>query len=134
MKQGARRFATPLALVLVTVETTDVVFAVDSIPAIFAVSRDPFIVYTSNVCAILGLRSMYFLLATIVDRFPYLNVGLGLVLIFVGMKMLTGDMYKIPIGISLGVVALILGTSIAVSLIRPPHSSGRNLQFQSRLW
>ena len=88
VKQGAKRFATPLALVLVTVETTDVVFAVDSIPAIFAVSRDPFIVYTSNVCAILGLRSMYFLLATIVDRFPYLNVGLGLVLIFVGMKML----------------------------------------------
>jgi len=120
VKQGARRFATPLALVLVTVETTDVVFAVDSIPAIFAVSRDPFIVYTSNVCAILGLRSMYFLLATIVDRFPYLNVGLGLVLIFVGVKMLTGDVYKIPIGISLAVVALILGTSVAVSLIRPP--------------
>jgi tellurite resistance protein TerC len=122
VKLDGKTFATPLALVLVTVETTDVVFAVDSIPAIFAVSRDPFIVYTSNVCAILGLRSMYFLLANIVDRFPYLNVGLGFVLMFVGVKMILGDVYKIPIGVSLAVVALILAASIAASLIRPPKS------------
>lgn len=119
VKQAGKTFATPLALVLVTVETTDVVFAVDSIPAIFGVSQDPFIVYTSNVCAILGLRSMYFLLANIVDRFPYLNVGLGVVLMFVGVKMLLGDVYKIPIGLSLAVVASILAVSIVASLFRP---------------
>jgi tellurite resistance protein TerC len=122
VKQAGKTFATPLALVLVTVETTDVVFAVDSIPAIFGVSQDPFIVYTSNVCAILGLRSMYFLLANIVDRFPYLNVGLGVVLMFVGVKMLLGDVYKIPIGLSLAVVGSILAVSIIVSLLRPPKA------------
>lgn len=120
IRQDGKTYATALALVLVTVETTDVVFAVDSIPAIFAVSLDPFIVFTSNICAILGLRSMYFLLAAVMGRFIYLNVGLGIVLAFVGVKMLLTDLYKIPIGISLGVVAVVLLGSILISILRPP--------------
>ena len=90
--------ATPLFLVLVLVETTDLVFAVDSIPAIFAVTQDPFLVYTSNVFAILGLRSLYFLLAGVIDKFHYLKLGLSVVLVFVGAKMLLVDVYKVPIG------------------------------------
>jgi tellurite resistance protein TerC len=121
--------ATPLALVLVTVETTDLVFAVDSIPAIFAVTRDPFIVYTSNVCAILGLRSMYFLLAAVVDKFVYLGTGLGIILMFVGVKMVFSDIYKIPILASLIVVALILAASIVLSLYWPgARKGGHELQ------
>lgn len=119
IRQGRKWLATPLALVLVTVESTDIMFALDSIPAIFAVTRDPFIVYTSNVCAILGLRSMYFLLAAVVDRFVYLGAGLGIVLIFVGTKMLLGNVYPIPIGASLSVVAVILAGSVLLSLWRP---------------
>jgi tellurite resistance protein TerC len=115
-----KRHATPLLLVLLTVEATDVVFAVDSIPAIFAVTSDPFIVFTSNIFAILGLRALYFLLADVIDRFRYLKVGLGLVLVFVGVKMLISDWIKLPIGLSLGVVAGILGTSIVASLVNPP--------------
>jgi len=122
VKQAGRRSATALALVLVTVETTDLVFAVDSIPAIFAVSRDPFIVYTSNVCAILGLRSMYFLLAAVMGRFVYLSVGLGLVLILVGTKMLVSGYVQIPIGLSLAAVAAVLFGSVALSLLFPPAS------------
>jgi tellurite resistance protein TerC len=99
------------------VETTDVIFAVDSIPAIFAITTDPFIVYTSNVFAILGLRALYFLLAGIMDMFRYLKVGLSFVLCFVGVKMLLVDLYKIPIGVSLGVVAGILAVSILFSLL-----------------
>jgi tellurite resistance protein TerC len=114
--------ATPLALVLVTVEATDVVFATDSIPAIFGVTRDPFIVYTSNICAILGLRSMYFLLSAVVNRFVYLGTGLGIVLMFIGIKMLIGGVYHIPIGLSLSVVVLILVGSIVLSLILPPKN------------
>ena len=87
--QGGRRFATPLLLVLVVVEATDLVFAVDSIPAIFAVTLDPFIVYTSNIFAILGLRALYFLLSGVIDKFRYLKIGLGGVLCFVGIKMLS---------------------------------------------
>src|SRR5436309_1686714 len=120
VKRDGRLWATPLALVLVTVETTDVVFAVDSIPAIFAVSRDPFIVFTSNICAILGLRTMYFMLAAVVDRFAYLNVGLGIVLAFIGVKMLIAGVYKIPITTSLLVVASVLLGSVLLSLARPP--------------
>ncbi len=120
VKQDGRLWATPLALVLVTVETTDVVFAVDSIPAIFAVSRDPFIVFTSNICAILGLRSMYFLLAAAVSRLVYLNVGLGIVLAFVGVKMLLSDVFKLPISLSLAVVAAVLLGSALLSLLHPP--------------
>ena len=117
IRSNGRLWATPLLLVLVVVETTDVIFAVDSIPAIFAITLDPFIVYTSNVFAILGLRALYFLLAGIMDMFRYLKVGLSFVLCFVGVKMLIVDFYKIPIGISLGVVAGILALSILASLL-----------------
>ncbi len=123
-RHGGRWLATPLAVVLVTVETTDVVFALDSIPAIFAITTDPFIVYTSNICAILGLRSMYFLLAAVVNRFAYLGTGLGVVLMFVGAKMMLTDVYKIPIAVSLGVVAAILAVSVGASLLWPPRKAG----------
>jgi tellurite resistance protein TerC len=118
VKEGARWVATPLFLVLLLVEMTDLVFAVDSIPAIFAVTDEPFLVYTSNVFAILGLRSMYFLLAGIVHRFIYLKYGLSAVLVFVGVKMLLVDVYHVPVLVSLIVIALLIGTSIAASLIR----------------
>ncbi|HEX2189340.1 MAG TPA: TerC family protein [Longimicrobiaceae bacterium] len=114
-----RRAATPLFVVLVLVETTDLIFAVDSIPAIFAVTRDPFLVYTSNVFAILGLRALYFLLAGVIHKFHYLRLGLAVVLVFVGAKMLLVDVYKIPILLSLGVIALVLGSSVAASLLFP---------------
>jgi len=114
-----RLVATPLFVVLVLVETTDLIFAVDSIPAIFAVTTNPFLVYTSNVCAILGLRSLYFLLAGIIDKFRFLQVGLAIVLVFVGTKMLIADMFRIPIGIALGVVAGILAMAIVMSLMFP---------------
>jgi tellurite resistance protein TerC len=109
--------ATPLLLVLIVIETTDLLFAVDSIPAIFAVTSDPFIVYTSNVFAILGLRALYFLLAGIMDLFRFLKIGLSLVLIFVGGKMMIMDVYEIPIYVSLLVVAGILTLSIVASLV-----------------
>ena len=111
--------ATPLFLVLLMIETTDLIFAVDSIPAIFAVTQDPFLVYTSNVFAILGLRSLYFVLAGAVHQFHYLKLGLSVVLSFVGVKMLLTDTaYKIPTGASLAVVVLILGVAVAASLVR----------------
>jgi tellurite resistance protein TerC len=120
--ENGRRYATPLFVVLLLVEFTDLIFAVDSIPAIFAVTRDPFIVYTSNVFAILGLRSLYFALAAIMDRFHYLKLGLGVVLVFVGVKMLLAHTaYKIDTLVSLVVVAGILATSVVVSLLRPRH-------------
>lgn len=117
-----RLVATPLFVVLVLVETTDVMFALDSIPAIFGVTKDPFLVYTSNVFAILGLRSMYFVLAGVIGNFHLLKYGLAVVLAFVGVKMLLSDVYPIPIGISLGVVAGVLATSVVLSLvIKPKH-------------
>ncbi len=116
---AVRWVATPLFVVLVLVETTDLVFALDSIPAIFGVTRDPFLVYSSNVFAILGLRSMYFVLAGVIGKFHLLRYGLSLVLAFVGVKMLITDLYHIPIGISLGVVATLLTGSVIASLIIP---------------
>ncbi len=117
--QGAL-MATPLFIALLVVEFTDLIFAVDSIPAIFAVTRDPFIVYTSNVFAILGLRSLYFALAGVLDKFHYLKFGLGLVLTFVGIKMLLGHSpWRIDTHISLGVIILILTGSVIASLIWP---------------
>ena len=110
------RYATPLFLALVLVEFSDLIFAVDSIPAIFAVTNDPFIVLTSNVFAILGLRAMYFLLADMADRFSLLKYGLAAVLVFIGVKMLLIDLYKIPVGFSLSVVATFIGISIWLSL------------------
>jgi tellurite resistance protein TerC len=118
--ESGRRYATPLLMVLVVVEATDVVFAVDSIPAVFAVTSDPFIVYTSNVFAILGLRALYFVLAGMLGRFHYLKFGLGLVLAFVGTKMLLADVYKLPIAVSLGVIVVLLAGSVVLSLLRPP--------------
>jgi tellurite resistance protein TerC len=114
-----RHVATPLLVVLVLVETTDVVFAVDSIPAIFGVTRNPFLVYTSNVFAILGLRSMYFVLANIIGKFYLLKYGLSVVLAFVGAKMLLSEIMPIGIGVSLGVVAAVLVGSVLLSLLIP---------------
>ena len=114
-----RQVATPLFVVLVLIETTDLIFAVDSIPAIFAITQDPFIVYTSNVFAILGLRALYFLLAGVIHKFHYLKLGLSAVLVFVGVKMLLTDVYKVPVGVSLGVIALVLATSVVASLLFP---------------
>jgi TerC family integral membrane protein len=118
--EAGRRYATPLLLVLAAVELTDIAFAVDSIPAIFGISADPFIVYTSNIFAILGLRALYFVLAGMMGRFCYLNTGLALVLMFVGAKMLLAEWHKMPIGLSLVVVASLLTGSIAASLLWPP--------------
>jgi tellurite resistance protein TerC len=114
-----RLAATPLFVVVALVETTDLIFAVDSIPAIFAVTQDPFIVYSSNVFAILGLRALYFLLAEVIDRFHYLKLGLSVVLVFVGLKMLGADVYKVPVGVSLGVIAGVLGVAVAASWLWP---------------
>ncbi len=116
VKQAGRWVATPLFFVLLMVETTDIIFAVDSIPAIFAVTREPFLVFTSNAFAILGLRALYFLLADLIDRFVHLKAGLAAILVFVGIKMLLLDVYKIPIWLSLGVIGLSLAVSIGLSL------------------
>ena len=124
--QNGRRYVTPLFLALIVVEVTDVIFAVDSIPAIFAITTDPFIVFTSNIFAILGLRSLYFLLASVIDKFVYLKVGLSFVLLFVGAKMLIMDFYKIPILVSLGVIAGVLGASIVASVIRMRAEERKN--------
>ena len=118
VKQGAKWVATPLFLVLVMVELTDLVFAIDSIPAIFAVTKEPFIVFTCNVFAILGLRSMYFLLAGVVHRFVYLKYGLAAVLLFVGAKMMVIDLYKVPTALSLVVVLTTITASIVASLVK----------------
>ncbi len=119
IRRMGRTIATPLFVVVLIVETTDIVFAVDSIPAILAITHDPFIVYTSNVFAILGLRALYFALAGLVRIFHYLHYGLSIILVFVGVKMLISDFYKIPTGIALGVVAATLGLSILLSVLRP---------------
>jgi tellurite resistance protein TerC len=116
MDKGVRWF-TPMFLVLVLIEFSDVIFAMDSIPAIFAITNDPFIVFTSNIFAILGLRALYFLLADMAERFHLLKFGLAVVLIFVGTKMLIVEWFKIPVAVSLGVVMAVIGTSILLSLI-----------------
>lgn len=120
IQEGGKWVGTPLLLTLVAVEATDLMFAVDSIPAVFAVTRDPFIVYTSNIFAILGLRSLYFALAGMMGSFHYLKYGLSGVLCFVGFKMIITHHYKVPVGIALGVIALILGVSVVASLISSP--------------
>lgn len=119
VKQADRWMATPLLVVLVVVETTDLVFAVDSIPAIFAITLDPFIVYSSNVFAILGLRALYFALAGVMHLFHYLHYGLSAILVFVGFKMWISNVVKIPVVLSLGVVGAILTVSVVLSLLRP---------------
>jgi tellurite resistance protein TerC len=129
--EAGRRVATPLLVVLLLVETTDVIFAVDSIPAVFGITQDPFIVYTSNIFAILGLRALYFLLAGVIERFHYLQLGLAVVLSFVGVKMLTESLsgyflehaIHIPIELSLGFIGLVLGASVAASLLFPKEAA-----------
>jgi tellurite resistance protein TerC len=122
VRHAGKLMATPLFLVLLMVETTDLIFAVDSIPAIFAVTQDPFLVYTSNVFAILGLRSLYFVLAGVIHKFHYLKIGLAIVLSFVGVKMLLIDVFKIPTFVSLLVIATILTFSVVASLVWPPKA------------
>ncbi len=122
--ENGKRVATPLFLALVLVEISDVVFAIDSIPAIFAITSDPFLVFTCNVFAILGLRSLFFLLASAIEKFSLLKVGLSAVLVFVGVKMTLVDVYEIPSGVSLAVIATLLGGAIGASLLLQPHSVG----------
>lgn len=120
VRRQGKTWATPLFLALLIVEVTDVIFAVDSIPAILAVTDDPFIVYTSNVFAILGLRALYFALAGVVGLFRYLHYGLAAILVFVGAKMLISDLYKVPIGMSLGVIGSLLAVSVLASILIKP--------------
>lgn len=119
VREGGKWLATPLLAVLVLVEVTDVIFAVDSVPAIFAVTRDPFIVFTSNIFAILGLRSMYFLLAGVVHKFHYLKPALAIILTFVGIKLLLAGVAPIPTAVSLGVIATLVTGGVVLSLLRP---------------
>ncbi|HZX81190.1 MAG TPA: TerC family protein, partial [Lysobacter sp.] len=121
--ENGKRLYTPLFIVIVMIGITDLIFAVDSIPAIFAITEDPFVVLTSNVFAVLGLRAMFFLLAGMADRFHLLPYGLALVLIFIGAKMLAVDVLKIPVLVSLGVVAAIIGATVVLSLLRPQRST-----------
>jgi len=124
-RQNGRLLLTPIAMALIMIEVTDVIFAVDSIPAIFGITRDPFIVYTSNVCALLGLRSLYFLLAGVVHKFVYLKPALAVILCFVGIKILLTDICPIPTALSLGIVGLTLLSAIGLSLLlRPSRPSG----------
>jgi tellurite resistance protein TerC len=123
VESGRRRCATPLLLSLVAVEASDLLFALDSIPAIFAITRDPFIVFTSNIFAILGLRSLYFLLAGAMSSFRYLGVGLALVLSFVGSKMLLSGIYELSVGWSLAIVALLIAGSMLLSLRHRPRAA-----------
>jgi tellurite resistance protein TerC len=120
---NGRLYATPLLVVLLVIETTDVLFAVDSIPAVLAITLKAFIVYTSNVFAILGLRSMYFAVSGLIKVFRFLHYGLAVILILVGVKMILGDYFEIPIGVTLGTVALVLLISIGLSLAYPAKAA-----------
>jgi tellurite resistance protein TerC len=125
VRVDGRWMLTPLALTMIVIEITDLAFAVDSIPAIFAITQDPFIVYTSNICAILGLRSLYFLLAGLMNRFIYLRTGLALVLGFVGLKMITAEYLPFPRVIALGIIVLILGITIWLSMLKTKNSAAQ---------
>src|SRR3989338_8410255 len=127
VRKNGRTWATPLFVVLLVIETTDVIFAVDSIPAILAITKDPFIVYTSNVFAILGLRALYFALAGIMRLFHHLHYGLAAILGFVGIKMILSDIYKIPIMVSLGFILSALALSIIASLLWPERTNGKDM-------
>jgi len=124
VRHAGKLLATPLFAVLVVVETSDVMFAIDSIPAIFAVTTDPFIVFASNVFAILGLRSLYFLLAGVIDRFVYLRQGLSALLVFAGVKILVSGVYKMPVALSLAVIVAILAVAIGASILAARRRSG----------
>ena len=125
VRVDGRWMLTPLALTMIVIEITDLAFAVDSIPAIFAITQDPFIVYTSNICAILGLRSLYFMLAGLMNRFIYLRTGLALVLGFVGLKMITAEYLPFPRVVSLGIIVLILGITIWLSMLKTKNSAAQ---------
>ena len=119
VREGGRRLATPMMGALILVATFDVVFAVDSIPAIFAITRETFIVYAANAFSLLGLGALYFVLAGMLGRFRYLNVGLAAVLVFVGLKMSLVDLYKVPAFASLAIIAALLAAAVGASLLRP---------------
>jgi tellurite resistance protein TerC len=123
--ENGRRLATPLFMALLLVEFTDVIFALDSIPAIFAITQDPFLIFTSNIFAILGLRSLFFLLAGMVEKFSYLKVGLSAVLVFVGAKMALVDVVKVPAFVSLGIIALLIGGSVVASLLKAREATSK---------
>ena len=125
VRRAGQVLVTPLLLVLLVVETTDLLFAVDSIPAIFAVTRDPFLVYTSNVFAILGLRSLYFVFANVMGRFSYLKLGLAVILSYVGVKMILSDIYHIPTGLSLAVITVVLAVAVIASIVRARRLAAR---------
>lgn len=125
IKKAGKLMITPLFLALLTVEFTDLVFALDSIPAIFAITTDPFIIFTSNIFAILGLRSLYFLLAGVMGRFYYLHASLAIILTFVGVKMLISHFYKLPIAVSLSVIVLVLATGVVASIVRDRRMKGK---------
>lgn len=124
IKRDGRRFATPLLMVVLAIEATDILFAADSIPAILAITPDPFIVYTSNVFAVLGLRALYFVLARMMKVFRFLSYGLAIILVLIGAKMLASDYYSVPTGVTLGVVAGILALSVGISLLFPQPAPG----------
>src|SRR5262249_42620833 len=124
VRQGARMLATPMIAVICVVETTDLLFALDSIPAVFGVTTDPFIVFTSNICAVLGLRALYFLIVGVLQMFRYLKIGLAVVLAFIGVKMLIVRFYEISIGLSLAVIAGILALTVVASLIADRSERG----------
>jgi len=116
VRRAGRHLATPLLAALIVVETTDLLFALDSIPAVFAITTNPFLVFTSNAFAVLGLRALYFLFAPMIGRFAYLKIGLAAVLVFVGVKMILTDLYRVPIWASLTVIAALIGGSVVASL------------------
>lgn len=120
--QEGKRFATPLFLVLIVIELTDVIFAVDSVPAVLAISHDTFVIYTSNIMAILGLRALYFVLSGMMGRFHYLGTGLALILLFIGAKMVSSKFFHLPTWASLGVILLVLVGAVGLSLLRPQHA------------
>lgn len=127
VRRAGQWMITPLLLVLLIVESTDLVFAVDSIPAVFAVTRDPFIVYTSNVFAILGLRSLYFVFANVIEKFTYLKLGLSIILSYVGVKMVLADVFPIPTLLSLAIIALVLAGAIVASVIRARYIAAKTV-------
>ncbi len=133
IRRAGKVLVTPLLLVLLVIETTDLIFALDSIPAIFAVTQDPFLVYTSNIFAILGLRSLYFVFAGTLSKFYYLKPALAVVLSFVGVKMVLADIYAIPTLLSLAVIALVLAVAIVASVVRVRHLTARNEESEAQV-
>ena len=133
VRRAGQVLVTPLLLVLLVVETTDLIFAVDSIPAIFAVTQNPFIVYTSNVFAILGLRSLYFVVANVMGKFYYLKLGLAVVLSYVGVKMVLVDIYHIPTVLSLAVIAVVLAAAVVASIVHAQRLAVRNVEPEAQV-